>query len=53
MDKKILQVMKSGDEQAFELLFRRYYVRLCGFANRFICSTAEAEEIDQDVFLNL
>ncbi len=53
MDKKILQGMKSGDEQAFELLFRRYYVRLCSFADRFICNTAEAEEIVQDVFLNL
>jgi len=53
MDRRILQRTKSGDEQAFELLFRRYYVRLCSFANRFICSTAEAEEIVQDVFLNL
>lgn len=42
-----------NDEQEFELIFRRYYVRLCGFANKFIANTAEAEEIVQEVFLNI
>lgn len=44
---------KSGEELAFELLFRKYYVRLCGFANKFVANTAESEEIVQEVFLNL
>ena len=42
-----------NEEQEFELIFRRYYVRLCGFANKFIANTAEAEEIVQEVFLNI
>ncbi|WP_423129637.1 RNA polymerase sigma-70 factor [Gaoshiqia sp. Z1-71] len=41
------------DEQSFELMFRKYYVRLCGFANKFIANQAEAEEIVQEVFLNI
>lgn len=44
---------QSNEEQAFELIFRKYYVRLCGFANKFIANQAEAEEIVQEVFLNI
>lgn len=50
---RIAEKSISNDEQAFELLFRRYYVRLCGFANKFIANTAESEEIVQEVFLNI
>lgn len=50
---KVVDNSKSNDEQAFELLFRRYYVRLCGFANKFIANSDEAEEIVQEVFLNI
>ncbi len=45
--------MKSVDEQAFELLFREYYSRLCCFANRFISNMPESEEIVQEVFLKI
>lgn len=45
--------MKKADEQAFELLFRKYYVRLCGFANKFVYDPIESEEIVQEVFLNV
>ncbi len=44
---------ESNEEQAFELLFRKYYVRLCGFANKFLANSAESEEIVQEVFLNI
>lgn len=44
--------MTLADEQAFELLFRKYYARLCGFANKFLCDPDESEEIVQEVFLN-
>lgn len=53
MGEKYIGNIKSGDEQAFELLFRKYYLRLCGFANKFIANTAESEEIVQEVFLNI
>lgn len=42
--------IKLGDEQAFELLFRKYYVRLCGFANKFSNDPEEAREVVQEVF---
>ncbi|BBE19486.1 RNA polymerase ECF-type sigma factor [Aquipluma nitroreducens] len=42
-----------NEEHEFELIFRKYYVRLCGFANKFIANTPEAEEIVQEVFLNI
>lgn len=44
---------RSNEEQAFEILFRKYYVRLCGFANKFIANRQESEEIVQEVFLNI
>lgn len=49
----IIENAKSNDELAFEILFRKYYVRLCGFANKFIANSAESEEIVQEVFLNI
>ena len=45
--------IRNGDECSFELLFRKYYVRLCGFANKFLKDPEEAREIVQDVFLKL
>ena len=42
--------IKRGDQQAFELLFRKYYVRLCAFANKFLNDTEEAHNIVNDVF---
>ena len=53
MDKELIQRVKLGDEQAFELLFRQYYVRLCGFANKFLNNWTESEEIVQEVFLRI
>ncbi len=50
---RIIKEAKSEEELAFELLFRKYYVRLCGFANKFIANSAESEEIVQEVFLNI
>ena len=53
MTMKIIGKAKSAEEQAFEVLFREYYPRLCGFANKFIANSAESEEIVQEVFLNI
>ena len=49
----IYEKTKSEEELAFELLFRKYYVQLCGFANKFIANSTESEEIVQEVFLNV
>jgi len=45
--------IRLGDEQAFELLFRKYYTRLCGFANKFVNNIELSEELVQEVFLKL
>lgn len=45
--------IKLGDEQAFELLFRKYYMRLCGFANKFLNDPEESREIVQEVFMKI
>lgn len=45
--------IKLGDEQAFELLFRKFYVRLCAFSNKFLNDPEEAKEIVQDVFAKI
>ena len=45
--------IKLGDEQAFELLFRKYYARLAGFANKFLNNPEESREIVQEVFMKI
>jgi RNA polymerase sigma-70 factor (ECF subfamily) len=45
--------IKLGDEQAFELLFRKYYLRLCGFANKFLNDPEESREIVQELFMKI
>jgi len=53
MKDQLAQRIKLGDEQAFELLFRKYYVRLCAFANKFLNEPEDAKEIVQDVFAKI
>lgn len=45
--------IKLGDEQAFELFFRKYYVRLCAFSNKFLNNPEDAKEIVQEVFAKI
>jgi RNA polymerase sigma-70 factor (ECF subfamily) len=45
--------IKLGDEQAFELLYRRFYVQLCAFANKFLNDPETSQEIVQDVFAKI
>ncbi len=45
--------IKKGDTQAFELLFRKYYIRLCCFSNKILNNPEEAREVVQDVFTKL
>jgi RNA polymerase sigma-70 factor, ECF subfamily len=51
-DKFALRI-KLGDEQAFKLLFRKYYVRLCSFANKFLYDPEESREMVEDVFARI
>lgn len=53
MKDQLAQRIKSGDEQSFELFYRKYYSRLCQFACKFLKEPEEAREIVQSVFVKL
>lgn len=52
-EKEIFSLLQKGNTYAYELIFRRYYVSLCGFAMRFVEQPETSEEIVQDIFLKL
>lgn len=53
MDSSWVDRIRAGDERAFEAMFRHYHERLCRFAAALVRSPETAEEIVQDVFLNV
>lgn len=52
-EKEIVSLLQKGNAYAYELIFRRYYVSLCGFATRFVEQPEASEEIVQDIFMKL
>ncbi len=47
------QLIKEGNKQTFELVFRSYYQPLCNYARPIIKDPDEAEEVVQNVFYNI
>lgn len=45
--------IQKGDERAFEILFKKYYLPLTRFTWRYVNSKAIAEELIQELFANL
>jgi len=45
--------IKLKDEQAFELFFRKYFARLCTYANKVLNDPEEAREITQEAFIKI
>lgn len=45
--------IRRGDSQAFELFFRKYYLRLCSFSNKFIHDPEQSHDIVSDAFLKI
>lgn len=45
--------IRKGDEAAFETLFREHYEMLCHFARKLLGNMEEAEELVQDLFVQL
>jgi RNA polymerase sigma-70 factor (ECF subfamily) len=43
--------IKLGDQEAFRLIYKEFYIGLCIHANRFLHKKESAEEIVQEVFL--
>jgi RNA polymerase sigma-70 factor (ECF subfamily) len=52
-DTELLQAMRSGDEKAFSLLYRRRQPAIYRFALQMCGSTALAEDVTQEVFIVL
>lgn len=52
MDQLAIRI-KLRDEQAFELLFRKYFPRLCAFSNKFLNDPEEAREVVQEAFMKI
>jgi len=50
---KTINLIKSGDKNAFELLFSDYYPRLTVFAKKYVLDLDTAREIVQDYFVDL
>lgn len=48
-----IELIRSGEEYAFELLFKEYYLQLARFAWRYVKCKADAEGLVQDVFLDI
>lgn len=47
------QVIKMGEDKAFDFFFRKHYAALCYFANSIINNEAEAKDIVQESFIKL
>ena len=52
-DESLMRDVASGSQDAFEMIFDRYSVRIINFAYRFLASREEAEDIAQEVFLRI
>lgn len=52
-DQDLLAELRNGSEAAFDVIFRAYYARLVHFAESMLGERAPAEELAQDVMLEL
>jgi len=49
-DLKLFELIREGDEKAFDDIFLKYYSGLCAYATQFV-TDSDAEEIVQDIML--
>lgn len=52
-DEVLLAKIASGDHHAFRILFNRYHHKVYSYSLRFLGSETAAEEIVQEVFINI
>jgi RNA polymerase sigma-70 factor (ECF subfamily) len=53
IDIKTLEALRDGDHKSFEVVFIAYYNKTKTFINGYIKSEADADELTQDLFVNL
>ncbi len=49
----LLELVSNGDQAAFSFLYERFSPRVFGLANRIIRDTSQAEEVAQEIFLEI
>ena len=52
-DKQLIERIRDGKEEAFELLFKQYYQPLCIFALRYLPDEDAAKDLVQDMFFKI
>lgn len=52
-EKEVLETIQSGNESAFEMIFKAYYQPLCRYAHSFLEDKEEAEEVVQSAFITV
>ena len=52
-EKDLISRLKMGDEQAFELLYHKYFRRLCAFTNKYLHDYESTREVVQEVFYTI
>ena len=50
-DERLIAMIRSGQERAFEALFERYHARLLAFCRGMVGSSEDAEDVLQEVFV--
>lgn len=53
IDTVLIEKIKKGNIDAFEIIFKRYYKKLCIYAEDFVKEKSMAEEIVSDVFYKI
>jgi RNA polymerase sigma factor (sigma-70 family) len=51
-DERLIAMIRSGHDRAFEVLFDRYHARLLAFCRHMLSSSEDAEDVLQEVFTN-
>ena len=51
-ENELLKAIQTGDERAFEHLFKTYYPRLRGYASRFVDDEEEVRDLLQESFMH-
>lgn len=52
-DQALVELLKKGDLEAFDLIFKKYADRLFGFSLKYLKSKEETEGLVQNIFLKL
>lgn len=53
LDEELIERVQQSDRAAFDILYERYFPRVAGYVRRRVNNRADAEEIVQEVFINV